>query len=77
MGARPLTDGPYANIRQFLGFLEGKRLESITQHDADEFAEGEQAYVELGFEGGGTVRFIVEGFVYNNPDEPDDEPGVD
>lgn len=64
---------PYVNIRHFLGFAIGKRIEDITQHDEDEFHE-RGAFIMLHVEGGGTIEFPIDDrpFVYNNPDGPDE-----
>lgn len=69
----------YANIREILGFAVGKRIVDVTQHDEEEWKESRACYVELLLEGGGTIRFNVgdEGFVYRDPDEPDDDDEAD
>lgn len=63
-------DEPYSNIREILGPLIGARVVDITQHDADEFAESQQAYVELLFDTGATLRFPVDEtpFGFSEPD---------
>lgn len=58
-------DEVYANVREFLGWAVGQRILDITQHDEDEFAENEEAYVMVQLDNGGWIRFIVEGFSWS------------
>jgi len=58
-------EASYSNIRKLLGKYIGKRVVDITQHDEDEWAEDQQAYVMLMFEDGGYIQFFIgdEGFI--------------
>lgn len=49
----------YSNIRQLLGKFIGKRIADITQHDPEEWAEDQKAYVMLMFEDGGYIQFFI------------------
>lgn len=64
---------PFANVREFLGFLIGQTLVDITQHDRDEWVESRAAYVVLHFAGGGTITIPVTeaGFDYFDPGDDD------
>jgi len=73
-----VSDGaekPYANIREILGELIGKRVEDVTQHDADEWAETKQSYIMLQFEGGVYVKFFIgdDGFCHNCSEDDEEE----
>lgn len=63
-------DGVFANIRDgnLLGPFIGQRVVDITQHDHEEWEEARQAYVELHFESGATLKFYIDeqGFDINN-----------
>jgi hypothetical protein len=66
----------YSTIRDndLLGPFIGKRIVAITQHDEDEYAETQQAYVMLMFEDGTWVKFFIgeDGFVLGNEDGEED-----
>lgn len=51
----------YSNVRdpEILGSFIGKTIIDITQHDKDEFAEDNLAYVQLHFEDGSYVKFYI------------------
>lgn len=49
----------YANIREYLGSLIGKRLMDVTQHDQEEWEEQGESYVCLMFEDGSSVKFPI------------------
>jgi hypothetical protein len=51
-------DAPYANIRQILGYLIGKRIVDVTQHDREDF-DTEGSYVMLLMEGGHYLKVPV------------------
>jgi len=54
-----MTDEPYANIREILGHLIGRTLIEITQHDKEDFLNGEDSFVELMFNDGNTLKFFA------------------
>lgn len=68
-------DERYANIREILGRLIGCKVVDITQHDAEEFQETRQSRVELHFDNGETLRFLIddEGFDYETTEESGEE----
>lgn len=60
----------YTNIRDILGQLIGKTVVDITQHDRDEFEENGTTFVQLHFEEGLYVKFMIsEGGFYHNCEE--------
>lgn len=54
-----MPDETYANIRQILGHLIGQRVVDITQHDPEDFVEGEGSFVMFLFENGDYAKFPV------------------
>ena len=54
-----MDDHPYATIRDHIGYLVGKRLVDITQHDAEDFDpdDGSGCFVCLHFEDGSWLKF--------------------
>ena len=52
-------DYRYANIRQMLGFVIGRRVVDVLQQDEDEWNDTSQAYVELLFDDGSRVCFPI------------------
>jgi hypothetical protein len=61
----------YSNVREFLGHLIGRRIEDVTQHDEDEFAETRQAYVMLLLEGGHYLQCPIgdDGLSYSDAND--------
>lgn len=57
----------YSSIRDILGYLIGRKLVEITQHDEDEFNEDGRSYVQLMFDDGNYVKFFVgdDGFTHS------------
>lgn len=54
---------PYSNIRDFLGYLVGKRVVDITQQDKEDWEERGESFIQIMFEDGSFVQFMnVEGF---------------
>jgi hypothetical protein len=67
-----------SNIRDFLGWTIGCRVVDVTAGDPPDLpdADDEDAHrVLLHFDNGGTLEIPIGdgGFVYYNPDEPDEE----
>lgn len=59
-----------SNIRDFLGHLLGRRVVEITQHDPEDFKQGE-CFVTLHFEEGTTLVFPIDktkGFAISKPE---------
>lgn len=54
-----MTEESYANIRDILGHLIGRTVVDITQHDKEDFVAGDDAYVELMFDDGNTLKFFT------------------
>lgn len=72
----------YANIREILGHLIGKKLLEITQHDESDVAEGKDNFIELMFENGHTLKvFLLDDVMYvagacmsfSDPSDKDDD----
>lgn len=61
----------YSNIREFLGHFIGQKLVDITQHDKEEWDNGQEAYVCLMFDSGHTMTFPITdlGFDHTCDDE--------
>jgi hypothetical protein len=61
----------YANIRDILGHLVGKRIVDITQHDKEDFEADGRSFVCLMFDDGNTATFYVgeEGFSHSEDSE--------
>jgi len=56
----PRDEQPYATIRDHIGYLIGKTLVEITQHDREDVGDsGEGCFVELHFHDGSWVRFYM------------------
>ncbi len=49
----------YANIREMLGGMIGRKVIDITQHDEDEWKAGSEAYVMVMFDDGSWLKFPV------------------
>jgi hypothetical protein len=66
-----VSDEPYANIREILGYFIGCRLVDITQHDREEWEEDGSCYIMLHFDNGLTMTFPIgdAGFDHEEPDE--------
>lgn len=60
----------YANIREILGGLIGRRVVDITQHDLEDWKENQDCFVMLHFDDGYYVKFHVgeAGFDHNLED---------
>lgn len=69
----------YANIRQILGHLIGKRIVDITQHDQEEWEQDGTSYVHLMLEDGDYLKFYIgeAGFDHSGDGEDEDEEEVD
>lgn len=65
----------YSTVRDLVGEFIGKRVVDITQHDPDEWAEEQKAYVMLMFEDGTWLQFFIgeNGFRSNRDDYETDE----
>ena len=61
----------YANVREFIGHLIGKRIIDITQQDKDEWEESGQAYIMFMFDDGNYFKVFIgdEGIDYSSDDE--------
>ena len=57
----------YSNIREILGDFVGKTLLDITQHDMEEYLDGEESFVMMMFDDGSWIKFPIaeEGFTFN------------
>jgi hypothetical protein len=68
MSENDSNDGQYANIREVLGWLKGKTIVDITQHDADDFNLRGECFVQLMLDDGGWVRFPIgdDGFWHHD-----------
>jgi hypothetical protein len=57
----------YSSVRECIGHFIGRRIEDITQHDAEEWNETHRSYVQLLLEGGDYLKFYVgaHGFSYS------------
>ena len=63
-----MSEEGYANIREILGDFIGQRVLTISQHDRDDFLAGEDAFVELMFENGMTLKFFtLDSSLYKAP----------
>lgn len=70
-----MGDTHYASIRELLGHLVGHTVVDITQHDADDFARDGDAFVELLFDNGQSLRCHIgdEGIDLLDPWDDDHE----
>lgn len=61
----------YSNIRAIIGYLIGQRVVDITQHDAEEYLETKQSYIQILFEDGNYLKFFVgdEGFIHSRNED--------
>lgn len=61
-------------IRDYIGDFIGHQILEITQHDPEEWEETGEMFVNLHFDDGRTLQFIVgeEGFHILTPDGEDD-----
>ncbi len=71
-----IEDEQYANIREILGYMIGKKIIDITQHDQEEFEE-EGSFVMIMLEDGSFLKFPVgdEGFYHSDGSEVEDDEG--
>lgn len=53
---RILTGEPYANVRELLGALIGRRVLDVTQQDEADWLAGDEAHVMIMFDDGSWVR---------------------
>lgn len=62
---------PYSNIRSILGYLIGRTITDITQHDKDEREETEVAYVMMMFDDGSWIKLPIgdDGFDHSGAEE--------
>ena len=69
------NNGEWENVREIIGHLIGGKLLDITQDTSDERSEFGEAYIELHFDSGDTLRITftmscgICGFSTYKPDE--------
>src|SRR6185295_1605977 len=76
---RWIDPATYSNIREILGDFVGKKLLDITQHDIEEYQDGNESFVMLMFEDGSWIKFPIgdPGFVFNETGEDDDTMDIE
>lgn len=55
----PGPEEKYITIRDILGRFIGRTVVDITQHDEEEYRETQKSFVEILFDNGETVRFMI------------------
>ena len=61
----------YANIRSILGYLIGRTVTDVTQHDKDEWDSEKACYIMLMFDDGSWLKVPVgnDGFDHSGEEE--------